>query len=49
MSFEEQSLIADLAEEEGGWLSAEEMVRQMHKKDQNMHEVSSTQVKLMMV
>ena len=49
MSFEnqsttlgDQSYMADLAEEEGGWLSAEQMMSQIQQKDDTSREQSST-------
>ena len=36
--------MADLAEEEGGWLSVEEMMGQIHKNDQVLVEQSTSQV-----
>ena len=36
--------MADLAEEEGGWLSVEEMMGQIHKNDQFLVEQSTSQV-----
>ena len=36
--------MADLAEEEGGWLSVEEMMGQMKKNDQFSSEQSTSQV-----
>ena len=46
MSFEDRSYMADLAEEsEGGiWTSAEEMLKQIQKKDQTSIQGYSTQV-----
>ena len=36
--------MADLAEEEGGWLSVEEMMGQIHNNDQVLVEQSTSQV-----
>ena len=40
--------MADLAEEEGGWLSVEEMMGQIHKNDQVLVEQSMSQVNILM-
>ena len=36
--------MADLAEEEGGWVSVEEMMGQIHKNDQVLVEQATSQV-----
>ena len=41
--------MADLAEEEGGWLSVEEMMGQIHKNDRILVEQSTSQVNLIIV
>ena len=44
MSFQSHLYKTDLAEEEGGWQSAEEMLKQMQKSDQTSFQNSSMQV-----
>ena len=44
MSFQSHLYKSDLAEEEGGWQSAEEMLKQMQKSDQTSFQNSSMQV-----
>ena len=41
--------MADLAEEEGGWLSVEEMMGQIHKNDQFLVEQSTSQVNMLIL
>ena len=49
MSFQSHLYKSDLAEEEGGWQSAEEMLKQMQKNDQTSFQNSSMQVLLKLV
>ena len=49
MSFQSHLYKSDLAEEEGGWQSAEEMLKQMQKSDQTSFQNSSMQVILKVV
>ena len=49
MSFQSHLYKTDLAEEEGGWQSAEEMLKQMQKNDQTSFQNSSMQVLLKLV
>ena len=40
-----QTYMADLAEEEGGWLSAEQMLSEIQQNEETLYEQSSTGVK----
>ena len=49
MSFKSHLYKTDLAEEDGGWQSAEEMLKEMQKDDQKSFQNSSMQVILNVV